>query len=235
MPCTWRTVYLHGISSLNSVKPKEAFDSSVVHTMNWTNGWLLQFYASQLGVHDPQPPGVWELWATAAPRSHATNFVPKVLWKKVAGPQTSSKALGHGQLPGLWANRGHTRRYSRLHYVQGGVGGYSALFWSYHVRGERKEAAESFNQEWSLQSSQGLAMWLARRAHWRYRCEVKAGATLTFTSLLTTWFRIVSGWVPFFQGDCKRQWHKFLHSIDRLTEPGVQPNRGEVQPATGLS
>ena len=97
-----------------------------------------------------------------------------------------------------------------------------------------KEVVESVNQEWSLKTSQGLAMWSAKQAHCRYRCEVKAGGTPIFTSFLTTWLRILSEWLPFFQGDCKSQWHKFLHSVDRLKETGVQPSRGEVLPATGL-
>ena len=30
------------------------------------------------------------------------------------------------------------------------------------------DAVESANQEWSLQTDQGLAVWSARQSHWRY-------------------------------------------------------------------
>ena len=68
-----------------------------------------------------------------------------------------------------------------------------------------KEAVESINQEWSLKAAQGLAIWSARQAHWRYRCEVEAGATPLFTSFMTTWLQVLSEWLPFFQGDCKNE------------------------------
>ena len=64
---------------MNAMQSKEAFDSPVVHAMNWTKGWLLQFYASRPGVYDLQPLGMWELWATAALPPHAKDFVQKVL------------------------------------------------------------------------------------------------------------------------------------------------------------
>ena len=78
MPCTRRTVYSRGTTVMNSVESKEVFDSPVVHTMNWTKGWRLQFFASQLGVSDPLPPRMCELWATAALPPHAQDFVQKV-------------------------------------------------------------------------------------------------------------------------------------------------------------
>ena len=99
MPRTWRTVYSHGISALNSVKSKEAFDSPVVHTMNWTKGWLLEFYASQPNVHDPQPPGVWELWAPAALPPHTKDFVQKVPWKKLLVHERVQKRWGTDKCP----------------------------------------------------------------------------------------------------------------------------------------
>ena len=70
-----------------------------------------------------------------------------------------------------------------------------------------KEAVELANQEWPLKTSQGLAIWSARQAHLRYRCEVRAGAIVIVTSFLTTWLRIRSEWLRFFQGDRKGQSH----------------------------
>ena len=52
-----------------------------------------------------------------------------------------------------------------------------------------RDMMESNQQEWLLSTDQGCAMWSARNAHWRYRCEVKAGASPVFTSYLTTWPR----------------------------------------------
>ena len=75
-----------------------------------------------------------------------------------------------------------------------------------------KEAVESVGQEWSPQEAQCLAILSAIHAHWGNICEVKAGATPIFTSLLATWLPVPSEWLPFFQGDGKDQWHKFLQS-----------------------
>ena len=98
-----------------------------------------------------------------------------------------------------------------------------------------KEAVESVSQEWSLQSAPSLAIWSARQAHWRYRCEVKAGATRIFTSFLTTWLWVLSEWLLFFQGDCKNRSHEFLQSIKRLRETGIQPRQGGASQPQGLS
>ena len=96
---TWRTVYSRGTSAMNPVKSKEAFDSPVVHAMYWTKGWLLQFYASQRGVYDPQPPGMWELWATATLPPHAKDFVQKVLWKNPPVHGRDQKRSGTDKCP----------------------------------------------------------------------------------------------------------------------------------------
>ena len=56
---------------------------------------------------------------------------------------------------------------------------------------------------------------------------MRAAAKPIFTSFLTAWLRMLSECLPFFQGDCKNQWHKFLHSMERLRAMGVQPSKGE--------
>ena len=56
-----------------------------------------------------------------------------------------------------------------------------------------RDMMESDHQEWLLSTDQGWAMWSARSAHWRYRCEVKAGASPVPTSYMTTWLRELCG------------------------------------------
>ena len=64
-----------------------------------------------------------------------------------------------------------------------------------------RDMMESDDQEWLLKTNQGWAMWSARSAHWRYRCEVKAGASPVFASYLTTWLRELCEWVGFYTGE----------------------------------
>ena len=61
-----------------------------------------------------------------------------------------------------------------------------------------RDMMESDQQQWLLNTDQGWAMWLARNAHWRYRCEVKAGGSALFTSYLTTWLRELCEWIGFY-------------------------------------
>ena len=56
VPQTWKGVYNHGGRLLNKVSSQGGFDTPTVHAQNWTRAWLLQFYASQPGVRDPQTP-----------------------------------------------------------------------------------------------------------------------------------------------------------------------------------
>ena len=78
-------------------------------------------------------------------------------------------------------------------------------------------------------------MWSARRAHWRYRCEVKAGASPVFTSCLTTWLRELCEWIGFYSGERREQWKGFKQSLEQLRDTGVQPRQGEVRINGGLS
>ena len=98
-----------------------------------------------------------------------------------------------------------------------------------------RDMMESDNQEWLLNTNQGWAMWSARIAHWRYRCEVKAGASPVFTSYLTTWLRELCEWVGFYTGERREQWRGFQKSLEQLLDTGVQPREGEVQVQGGLN
>ena len=97
-----------------------------------------------------------------------------------------------------------------------------------------RDMMESDDQEWLLKTNQGWAMWSARSAHWRYRCEVKAGASPVFTSYLTTWLRELCEWVGFYTGERREQWKGFQKSLEQLRDTGVQPRQGEVQVHGGL-
>ena len=69
-------------------------------------------------------------------------------------------------------------------------------------------------------------MWSARQTHWRYKCEVKAGAAPVFSSFLTTWLRELYEWVGYFSGEIKEQWRGFARLVELLRDTGVQPGRG---------
>ena len=75
-----------------------------------------------------------------------------------------------------------------------------------------RDMMESDHQEWLLNTNQGWAMWSAGSAHWRYRCEVKAGASPVFISCLTTWLRELCEWVGFYTGERREQWRGFQQS-----------------------
>ena len=98
-----------------------------------------------------------------------------------------------------------------------------------------RDMMESNQQEWLLNTDQGWAMWSARNAHWRYRCEVKAGASPVFTSYLTTWVRELCKWIGFYSGEHREQWRGFKQSLEQLRDTGVQPRQGEVRVNGGLS
>ena len=64
-----------------------------------------------------------------------------------------------------------------------------------------RDMMESDQREWLLSTDEGWAMWSARSAHSRYRCEVKAGASLVFTSYLTTRLRELCEWIEYYSGE----------------------------------
>ena len=99
MRVTWRKVDSRATSVMNSVQSKEFFDSPVVHAMNWTKRWLLQLYASQPGVYDPQPPRMWEFKSIVALLPDAKNFVQNVLWKKLPFHKRVPKRCGMKRCP----------------------------------------------------------------------------------------------------------------------------------------
>ena len=98
-----------------------------------------------------------------------------------------------------------------------------------------RDMMESDHQEWLLNTNEGWPLWSARIAHWRYRCEVKAGASPVFTSYLTTWLRELCEWVGFYTGERREQWRGFRQSLEQLRDTGVRPRQGEVRVQGGLS
>ena len=94
LPRTWKGVYNHGGRLLNKVPSQGGFDTPAVHVQNWTRAWLLQFYASQPGVRDPQTPEVWEQWAQAQLPPRVRDFAQKVLWHKLTVHARVYKRLG---------------------------------------------------------------------------------------------------------------------------------------------
>ena len=99
LPRTWKGVYNHGGRLLNKVPSQGGFDTPAVHTQNWTRAWLLQFYASQPGVRDPQTPEVWEQWAQAQLPPRARDFAQKVLWHKLTVHARVYKRSGTDKCP----------------------------------------------------------------------------------------------------------------------------------------
>ena len=146
---------------------------------------------------------MWELWATATLPPHAKDFIQKVLWKKLPVHERAQRRSGTDKCL-VWGKTEGVRHATVDCSMYKAV---SAIIQHFHGPVTRedeetaiKEAVESVSQEWLLQSAQGLAIWSARQAHWRHQCAMKAGATPIFTSFLTTWLRVLSEWLPFFQG-----------------------------------
>ena len=98
-----------------------------------------------------------------------------------------------------------------------------------------RDMIESDDQEWLLKTNQGWAMWSTRSAHWRYRCEVKAGASPVFASYFTTWLRELCEWVGFYTGERREQCKGFQKSLEQLRDTRVQPRQGVVQVHGGLN
>ena len=122
LPRTWKGVYNHGGRLLNKVPSQGGFDTPAVHTQNWTGAWLLQFYASQPGVRDPQTPEVWEQLAQAQLPPRAQDFARKALWHKLTVHARVYKRSGTDKCPVC-------SRDGRMPHVQSSGGGYTALLW----------------------------------------------------------------------------------------------------------
>ena len=99
LPRTWKGVYNHGERLLNKISSKGGFDTPTVHTQNWTGAWLLQFYASQPGVRDPQTPEVWGQWANAQLPPRVKDFAQRVLWHKLTVHERVYKRSGTDKCP----------------------------------------------------------------------------------------------------------------------------------------
>ena len=238
LPRTWKGVYNHGGRLLNKVPSQGGFDTPAVHTHNWTRAWLLQFYASQPGVRDPQTPEVWEQLAQAQLPPRAQDFARKALWHKLTVHARVYKRSGTDKCP--VCSQKETVKHAMVECPMFKAA--AAVIQHYYGQvttdngtSTARDMMESDDQEWLLKTNQGWAMWSARSAHWRYRCEVKAGASPVFTSYLTTWLRELCEWVGFYTGERKEQWKGFQKSLEQLRDTGVQPRQGEVQVHGGLN
>ena len=187
LPRTWKEVYNHGWRLLNKVPSREGFDTPTVHVQNWTRAWLLQFHASQPGVRDPQSPEVWELWANAQLPPRVKDFTQRVLWHKLTAHERVYKRLGTDKCP-ICAQKESIKHAmvecSMFKAAAAVIQHYFGLVATGDGESSVRDMMESDYQEWFklLSTDEGRAMWSARSAHWRYRCEVKAGASPVFTS-----------------------------------------------------
>ena len=86
-----------------------------------------------------------------------------------------------------------------------------------------REMMESDHQECLLSTDQGWAMWSGRSSHWRYQCEIKAGASPVFTSYQTTCLRELCEWIEYYLAERRDQWRGFKQSLEQLRDTGVQP------------
>ena len=208
LPRTWKGVYNHGGRLLNKVMSQGGFDTPAVHTQNWTRAWLLQFYASQPGVRDPQTPEVWEQLAQAQLPPRAQDFARKALWHKLTVHASVYKRSGTDKCP--VCSQKETIKHAMVECPMPKAA--AAVIQHYYGQvttdngtSTVRDMMESDDQEWLLKTNQGWAMWSARSAHWRYRCEVKAGASPVFASYLTTWLRELCEWVGFYTGEHREQ------------------------------
>ena len=238
LPRTWKGVYNHGGRLLNKVPSQGGFDTPAVHAQNWTRAWLLQFYASQPGVRDPQTPEVWEQLAQAQLPPRVRDFAQKALWHKLTVHARVYKRSGTDKCP--VCSQKETVKHAMVECPMFKAA--AAVIQHYYGQVETdngtstvRDMMESDNQEWLLNTNQGWAMWSARSAHWRYRCEVKAGASPVFTSYLTAWLRELCELVGFYTGERREQWRGFQKSLEQLQDTGVQPRQGEVQVHGGLN
>ena len=238
LPRTWKGVYNHGGRLLNKVMSQGGFDTPAVHTQNWTRAWLLQFYASQPGVRDPQTPEVWEQLAQAHLPPRAQDFARKALRHKLTVHARVYKRSGTNKCP--VCSQKETIKHAMVECPMFKAA--AAVIQHYYGQvttdngtSTVQDMMESDDQEWLLKTNQGWAMWSARSAHWRYRCEVKAGASPVFASYLTTWLRELCEWVGFYTGEHREQWKGFQKSLEQLRDTGVQPRQGEVQVHGGLN
>ena len=126
LPRTWKGVYNHGGRLLNKVRSQGEFDTPAVHTQNWTRAWLLQFYASQPGVRDPQTPEVWEQLAQAQLPPRAQDFARKALWHKLTvhasgtrGQALASARCAHKRRRSntRWSNAPRSKQRRRLYSI----------------------------------------------------------------------------------------------------------------------
>ena len=201
LPRSSKGVYNHGGRLLNKIPSLGGFDTPAVHVQNWTRAWLLQFYASQPGVRNPQTPEVWEQWAQAQLPLRVRHFAQRVLWHKLTVHARVYTRSGTEKCP--ISSQIESVKHAMVECpmfkaAAAVIQHYYGPVEAGHRKSPVRDMMESHKQEWLLNTDQGCAIWSARSAHWRYQCEVKAGASPVFTSHLTTRLRELCEWVRFY-------------------------------------
>ena len=226
LPRTWNGVYNHGGRLLNKIPSKEGFDTPTVHDQNWTRAWLLQFYASQPGVCDPQTPEVWEQWANAQLPPRVKDFAQRVLWHYFTVHERVYKRSGTDKC--LICSQKESIQHAVVECSMFKVA--AAVIQHYFGQvatgdGEIpvRDMMESDHQEWFLGTDQGWAMWSARSTG---DTDVKSRVSPVFTSYLMTWLRELCEWIGYYSGERRNQWRGFKQSLGQVRDIGVQPHQG---------
>ena len=222
----------HGGRLLYKVPSQGGFDTPAVHAQNWTRAWLLQFYASQPGVRDPQTPEVWEQWAQAQLPPRARDFAQKVLWHKMTVHARVYKRSGTDKCP--VCSQKETVKHAMVECPMFKAA--AAVIQHYYGAVETGNGNSAVrDMMWLLNTNQGWAMWSARSAHWRYHTDAKSKQEPRRCSRLTTWLRELCEWVGFYSGERREQWRGFQKLLEQLGDTGVQPRQGEVRVHGGLN
>ena len=217
LPRTWKEVYNHGAGLWNRVPSREGFDTPTLHVQKWTRAWLLQLYAFQHGVCDPQSREVWEEWANAQLPPRVKDFAQRVVWHKLTVHARVYKRSGMDKCP-ICAQKEsikHTMvECSMFKAATAVIQHYCGPMATRDAEFSVRDMIESDNHACLLSTDQGRAIWSATSAHWRYICKVNAGASLVFTSYLTTWLDELCGWIEYYRGEQKEQWRGFKQSLE---------------------
>ena len=168
LPRTWKGVYNHGGRLVNKIPSKGGFHTPTVHVQNWTRAWLLQFYASQPGVRDPQTPQVWEQWANAQLPPRVKDFAQRVLWHKLTVHERVYKRSGTDKCP-ICSQKESIKHAmvecSMFKAAAAVIQHYYGPVEAGDGKSPVRDMMESDQQEWLLSTDQGWAIWSARSAH----------------------------------------------------------------------
>ena len=170
LPRTWKGVYNHSGRLPSKIPSQGGFDTPIVHVQNWTRAWLLQFYASQPRVRDPQTPEVWEQWTNAQLPPRVKDLAQRVLWHKLTVHERVYKRSGTDKCP-IFSQKESVKhamvRCSMFKAAAAVIQHYDGPMETGDEKSLVRDMIESNQQQWLLSIDQGWAMWSARSAHWR--------------------------------------------------------------------